>query len=103
LVAAAAANAKRDQEFAAAVGQIKTLSEELAQIKAEKAAQVKTAFFAAAAQAGKIRPADRQSWESRYDKAPELVTEIIGAMAAGSAVPVSVAGYTGSPEPEDGA
>lgn len=100
LVAAAAAHARRDQEFAAAVGEIKNLSEELAKIKAEKAAQVKTAFFAAAVQAGRIRPADRKSWETRYDKAPELVTEIIGAMAAGSAVPVAVAGYVGDPEPD---
>lgn len=94
-----AASAKRDQEFAATIGQIKTLSEELAAVKAEKAAERKTAFFAAAFQQGKLRPSDRESWESRYDKAPDLVKEIIDAMAPGTAVPVAAAGYVGDPEP----
>lgn len=96
---AVAASAQREEQFAAAIGQIQTLSAELAAVKAEKAAEKKSAFFAAAQALGKIAPADRPSWETRYDQAPDLVTEIIGAMAAGTAVPVAAAGYTGDPEP----
>jgi hypothetical protein len=96
---AAAAAADRDQKFAAALGQIDVLSTELAQIKAEKAQQHKETFFAAAVQAGKLRPADRAAWEARYDQAPEVITEIVSAMAPGSAVPVSAAGYVADPEP----
>jgi hypothetical protein len=95
-----AAAAKRDEQFAAAISQITTLSEELAAVKAEKAAEKKAAFFAAASQQGKISPADRPSWEERYDKAPDLIAEIIGAMAPGTAVPVAAAGYVGDPEPQ---
>lgn len=86
-----AAAAKHDEEFAAAVGQIQTLSQELAGIKAKSAADAKQAFFTSAINAGKIAPADRESWETRYDRSPELVTEIIGAMADGTAVPVGAA------------
>lgn len=93
-----AASAQRDQEFAAALSEIKGLSTELAQIKAEKAQQAKDAFFAAAVQQGKIRPADRGAWETRYDKAPEVITDIVGAMAAGSAVPVAASGYVADPD-----
>jgi hypothetical protein len=96
---AVAASAQREEQFAAAIGQIQTLSAELAAVKAEKAAEKKASFFAAAVGQGKIAPADRASWETRYDQAPDLVTEIIGAMAAGTAVPVAAAGYTGDPEP----
>lgn len=94
LVAAAA----QQEQFAAAIGQIQTLSAELAAIRAEKAANEKASFFAAAVQQGQIAPADRESWEVRYDKAPEVVRDIIGAMAPGTAVPVAAAGYTGSPD-----
>lgn len=94
LVAAAA----QQEQFAAAIGQIQTLSAELAAVKAEKATERKQAFFAASVQRGAITPAERESWETRYDKAPDLVTEIIGAMADGTAVPVAAAGHTGSPD-----
>ncbi len=93
-----AASAKQQEQFAAAIGQIQTLSAELAAVKAEKAAEKKASFFAASVQRGAITPAERESWETRYDKAPDLVTEIIGAMADGTAVPVAAAGHTGSPD-----
>lgn len=95
---AVAAAAKRDEAFVAMKGELERQSAELAAIKAEKAEQAKQAFFAAARRDGKIRPADMANWEARYDKDPELVTEIIDAMAVGSAVPVAAAGYTGSPD-----
>lgn len=93
-----AASAKQEEKFAAALGQIDSLSTELAAIKAREAAGAKTAFFAAARQAGQISPADSPSWETRYDRDPELVREIIGAIKPGTAVPIAAAGYVGSPE-----
>jgi hypothetical protein len=94
-----AAAAQQEQQFAAALGRIDTLSTELAQIKAEKAADAKAAFFAAAISQGKIAPADRPTWEADYDKSPEVVTRILGAIKPGTAVPVAAAGYVGNPEP----
>lgn len=99
LVAAAAKADKQAAQFAAAISQISTLSTELAAVKAEKAAERKAAFFAAATAQGKIAPAERESWESRYDRDAELVAEILGAIKPGTAVPVAAAGYTGDPEP----
>lgn len=81
-----------------AQAELSRMSQELADIRAEKAATVKAALFDGAVRAGKIRPADRGDWEARYDKAPEVVTEVLGAIAAGSAVPVAQAGHTGEPE-----
>lgn len=95
-----AAAAQRDQAVAAMKGELERVSGELATIKAEKARNEKAAFFAAAVQSGRIKPADRQAWESRYDKDPTLVREIVNAFAAGSAVPVQAAGYVGDPEPD---
>lgn len=94
-----AAAAQQEARFAAALGRIDSLSTELSQIKAEKAADNKRAFFAAAVQQGKIAPAERETWEADYDKSPEVVTRIIGAIKAGTAVPVAASGYVGDPEP----
>lgn len=99
LVAAAAKADKQAEQFAAAIGQIETLSTELAAVKAEKAAERKAAFFAAAVGQGKIAPAERASWEARYDRDAELVSEILAAIKPGTAVPVAAAGYMGDPEP----
>lgn len=79
-----------------AMAEIKRLSAELAAIKAKESAGVKKALFDDAVKAGKITPAERKSWETRYDKAPEVITDVISAMAPGVAVPVDSAGYTGS-------
>jgi hypothetical protein len=99
VAASAEAATKREKEFAAALDQIKGLSGELAQIKAEKAQAAKDAFFAAALRDGKILPAEREALEADYDKAPDVVTRIIGATAPGAKVPVAAAGYTADPEP----
>lgn len=80
--------------------QIADLSSQLAAIQAERRANVKASLFDSAVKAGKIAPAERESWETRYDKAPEIVTEIVESISAGAAVPVAASGYTGQAEPE---
>jgi hypothetical protein len=82
-----------------AQAELARMSKELADIRAEKAATVKRNLFDAAVKAGKMRPADRADWEKRYDQAPDVITEIVNAMADGSAVPVQASGYTGEAEP----
>lgn len=88
LVNAAAGDLMREQ--------LETVSRELAQIKASRAADEKRAFFDAEVFRGAITPADRPNWEGRYDKAPDVVREILAATASGAAVPVAASGYTGS-------
>ena len=78
------------------------LSTELAAIKASAATDAKKALFDSAVQQGKIAPADRESWENRYDKAPEVIGEILASIAPGTAVPVIASGSIGSPEPTTG-
>ena len=47
------------------------------------------ALFDAAVQAGKLKPADRESWEARYDRAPDVISEILASIAPNTAVPVA--------------
>jgi ATP-dependent Clp endopeptidase proteolytic subunit ClpP len=75
------------------------VSAELAEIRAREAAAVKASVLDGAVKAGKIKPAERASWESRYDQAPAVITDVLNSIAAGTAVPVTPTGYTGSAEP----
>jgi ATP-dependent Clp endopeptidase proteolytic subunit ClpP len=78
--------------------ELKRMSAELAAIKAEKAAAAKAAVIDSAIKAGKIKPADRASWENRYDQAPAVITDVLASIADGTAVPVAPSGYTGQAE-----
>lgn len=82
--------------------ELQRLSGELATIKASAATGAKTALFDSAITAGKIKPAERESWEGRYDRAPEVITEILASIAPGTAVPVMASGTVGTPEPAGG-
>jgi 2'-5' RNA ligase len=75
-------------------------STELATIKASAASTVKASFFGGLVTAGKLKPADRETWEGRYDRDPQMVSEILGARADGSEVPVMASGTVGSAEPD---
>lgn len=77
-------------------------STELATIKASAASTVKASFFGGLLTAGKLKPADRETWEGRYDRDPEMVADILSGRAEGSEVPVMASGTIGSPEPESG-
>jgi hypothetical protein len=66
----------------------------VAEMRADKAQAAKDTLIGGAVTAGKITPADRKTWEARYDKAPDVTTDILGAMARGTAVPVAAAGHT---------
>lgn len=74
------------------------VSAELAEIRAREAAAVKASVIDGAVKAGKIKPAERKSWENRYDQAPTVITDVLNSIAAGTAVPVAPAGYTGNTE-----
>ncbi|WP_328344812.1 2'-5' RNA ligase family protein [Micromonospora sp. NBC_00421] len=87
-----AASAARDDEMKA---EIARLSGELARINASAAADTKKNLFDGAVAAGKLKPADREGWEARYDRAPEVITEILASIAPNTAVPVAASGYTG--------
>lgn len=88
----AAAAAARDEMKA----EISRLSTELAEIKAAAAVDAKKALFDRVVDEGRIAPADRAGWESRYDKAPDVIAEVLASIAPNTAVPVSAAGYTGT-------
>ena len=101
-IAAAAEQAKHAEQVAAAAEEMKTeiarLSGELATIKAASAAETKRNLFDEAVQSGRISPAQRGDWESRYDRAPEVIGEILASLAPNTAVPVAASGYTGTTE-----
>jgi len=103
MVAASAAATEKAERAESALelmkGELARQSEELATIKASAAANVKASFFGGLVTAGKLKPADRETWEARYDRDPEMVSEILGARAEGSEVPVMASGSIGSPEP----
>lgn len=99
-------NPEREAELvsaAAAVNELKAevtrLSQEVAASKAKESATVKASLFEGAIKAGKITPADRESWEARYDRAPEVITDILASIAPGTAVPVMASGEVGAAEP----
>jgi 2'-5' RNA ligase len=99
---AKAAEAEKDElrkEVQILASQMKTVSDELAATKAEKAATVKASVFEAAIKDGKIKPADRETWEKDYDEAPAAVTRVLASIAVGTAVPVKAGGTIGDPEP----
>lgn len=106
MVAASAAATEQAEKAVQAQAEMQAelsrLSGELATIKASAAMSEKASLFDGAVQQGKIKPADRQSWEGRYDKAPEVITEILASIAPGTAVPVMASGSIGDPEPSGG-
>jgi hypothetical protein len=76
--------------------ELKAATAELAQIKAAKAAEHKARVIGDAVKAGKITPADKAKWETRYDAAPASVEEILADIQPGTAVPVQASGSVGS-------
>ncbi len=88
----AASAAARDEMKA----EITRLSTELASIKASSAADAKKAFFDQVVTEGRIAPADRAGWEARFDRAPDVIREVLASIAPNTAVPVQAAGYTGT-------
>lgn len=98
-----AASAARDAENAELKAEVKVLASrmeqvtaELAATKAKEAATVKASVLDAAQKAGKFTPAEREQWEKDYDEAPAAITRTLDRIAAGTAVPVVAAGYTGT-------
>ncbi|HLL69008.1 MAG TPA: head maturation protease, ClpP-related [Micromonosporaceae bacterium] len=79
-----------------AAAEMKRMSAELAQIREEKRVSAKAALFDSVVNSGKIAPAERAAWEARYDKAPDVVADILNAKSAGEAVPVGPSGVAGS-------
>lgn len=101
-VAASAAHTERVANLEAKVEllteQLTAASQELAATREQKAADTKQQVLAAARRDGKFPPADEAKWADRYDKNPEVVTEVLASIPAGTAVPVNPAGYTSSPD-----
>ncbi|MEV5819288.1 phage protease [Micromonospora haikouensis] len=96
---AASAKAENDElrkEVQVLASQVQTMSTRLAAAEAEKTATVKASILDEAQRLGKFTPADRERWEKDYDDAPAVVTRVLASIAAGTAVPTSVSGYTGS-------
>jgi 2'-5' RNA ligase len=79
--------------------EVRRLSGELATIKAREADQIRTSLFDAAVRAGKVAPAEVDAWKARYDKAPEVIAEVLASIAPGTAVPVQASGYASTEEP----
>ncbi len=104
MVAASAAAVEENTRLASKVeileGLVKQQGEHLAALNAEKANSEKLAVIASAAEQGKFTPAEREAWEARYDRAPDVTREILASIPAGSAVPVMASGVTGPAEPQ---
>ncbi len=110
MVAASAAAVKTAEELAvraskaedAQAGMREELTKvrsELDTIKASAAQTVKASAFDRWSSTGRLKPADRETWEQRYDRDPEMVTEILDGRGEGSEVPVMASGVTGPAEP----
>jgi 2'-5' RNA ligase len=80
--------------------QVASISGELAAVKAKEAATVKASVIGDAVREGKIKPADRERWETDYDEAPAVTSRILASIAPGTAVPVMASGSIGNPEPD---
>ncbi|PZG05384.1 hypothetical protein C1I95_32725, partial [Micromonospora craterilacus] len=87
-----AAAAAASDEMKAEIGR---LSGELAEIRASAAADTKKAIFDKALGEGRIKGADRKSWEDRYDRAPEVTVEILASIAP-QTHPTVLAGHAGN-------
>ncbi len=81
--------------------QLSVVSAELAAMKEEKRIAARQSLIGDAVKAGKITPAQREMWESQFDQAPDVATQILASLAPGSAVPVSAAGRTGAADTGD--
>jgi hypothetical protein len=81
--------------------QLTSAAQELADSRAQKAADEKDRVLGAARRDGKFKPADYDRWAERYDKNPEAITEVLDAIPVGTAVPVNPQGFTDSGEPTD--
>lgn len=82
--------------------QLTSTSQELADRKERERVAARDALINGAVRAGKVKPADRESWTKQYDASPEgaaAVTSVMEALAPGSAVPVSAAGVVGGDAP----
>lgn len=77
------------------LAELTTATGQLAEIRTRDAKTTKDGVIASAVTAGKIAPAERKAWEDRYDKAPDVITEILDAKSPGSAVHVAASGHTG--------
>lgn len=103
VAASAAATAEADRAKAAQElmnEELTKVRDELNVIKASAASTVKASFFGGLLTAGKLKPADRETWESRYDRDPEMVTDILSGRSDGSEVPVMASGTAGPAEPQ---
>jgi len=92
LVAAAVKRAE-DRIRAAYGPELQAATTELAKIKAKEAATVRASVLDSAIADGKITPADRGTWEQRYDAAPDVTTSVLADIRAGSAFPTHPAGH----------
>jgi ATP-dependent protease ClpP protease subunit len=93
------ANADLSEKVNLLTEQVQAMGAQLAAVNAEKAATVKAGVIRAAMDKGKFPPADLAKWEARYDKSPEVTTEVLAAIPDFSAVPLAAIGETGDPEP----
>jgi 2'-5' RNA ligase len=102
VAASAAATEKADraeQAQALLKDELGKVRDELNTIKASAAQTVKASAFDGWLATGRLKPADKETWEARYDRDPEMVTEILGGRSENSEVPVVASGVTGDPEP----
>lgn len=100
IAAAAAENAALSEKVGLLTEQVQELSQHVASVNAEKATTVKASVIGDALKTGRISPAQREQWETRYDAAPEVVKDVLASIAPGTAVPVMASGYTGGDEPQ---
>ncbi len=97
-----AANNNLNEKVSQLTEQVQQMGAELAAAKAEKASSIRASILDNAQKSGKFAPADRSTWEARYDRAPEVTAEVLASIPDGTAVPVDTSGYTGEGEPASG-
>lgn len=81
--------------------EVRGLSEQLAELRAERAADQREQFLARATSEGRIAPAERDRFARLWDSDRDLAAEMVADRAVGSAVPVGEVGHGRDTEPTD--
>lgn len=88
-----------EQRVAAALAPMQetigSLSGQLAERNRRDQVDERARVITAALERGRISPADRETWEGRYDQAPQVTTDILASLADGTAVPMGPLGSAG--------
>jgi 2'-5' RNA ligase len=94
VAASAAAKAAADEYKA----ELDRVNAKLNEITVAASADAKRLRFEGYLATGRIAPTERAAWEARYDKAPDVIADILDSRPESFAVPVAASGHAGTGE-----